>query len=124
MAAGKLVPASSSITRICVKTDWRLCRVVMPDGPVTEQAIVAAGLGLQQTAIRTERLADCCCVNLKRVLHDNRAGPDAGHQLVFGDKFAGRLGQNFDELEGAPTNRCRRSKNPKLAPGKVNLALA
>jgi hypothetical protein len=29
-----------------------------------------------------------------------------------------------DELEGAPTNRCGRSKNPKFAPNKVNLALA
>ena len=96
----------------------------MPDDPVTEQAIAAPGLGLQQTAIRTERLADGCCVNLKRVLHDNGAGPDAVHQLVFGDKFAGRLGQNFDELEGAPTNRCGRSKNPKFAPSNVNLALA
>ena len=95
-----------------------------PDGPVTEQAIAAARLGLQQTPIRTERLADRRCVNLKRVLHDNRAGPDAVHQLVLGDKFAGRLGQNFDELEGAPTNRHGRPENPKFAASKVDLALA
>jgi len=63
-------------------------------------------------------------VNLKRVFHDNGARPDAVHQLVFGDKFAGRLGQNFDYLEGAPTNRYWRSKNPKFAAGKVDLALA
>jgi hypothetical protein len=61
-------------------------------------------------------------VNVKRVFHDDRAGPDAVHQLVFGDKLAGRLSQNFDYLEGAPTNRYWRSKNPKFAARKVNFA--
>jgi hypothetical protein len=63
-------------------------------------------------------------VNLKRVVHDNGARPDAVHQLVFGDEFAGRLGQNCNYLEGAPSNRHWRSKNPQFAAGKVNLALA
>ena len=61
---------------------------------------------------------------MKRGVHDDRAGPDAVHQLVFGDKFAGRLRQNFDDLEGAPANRYGRSENPKFAAGKVDLALA
>src|SRR5215471_2808203 len=96
----------------------------MPDGPVTEQAIAAAGLGLQQTPIRTERLADCCYVNLKCVFHDNGAGPDAVHQLVFADEFTGGLGQNLEYLEGAPANWYGRSKNAKFAASTVNLALA
>jgi hypothetical protein len=104
--------------------DWRLRRIVTPDGPVTEQAIAAARLRLQQAPVRTERLADCRRVNMKRVFHDNSAGPDTVHQLVFGHKFASRLGQNFDDLKGAPTNWYRRSKNPKFAASKVDLALA
>jgi hypothetical protein len=63
-------------------------------------------------------------MNLKRVFHDNGAWPDAVHQLVFGDKLADRLGQNFEYLKGARTNRYRRSRNPKFAPAKVNLAFA
>jgi len=97
---------------------------VTPNAPITEQAVPAARLRLQQTPVRTERLADCRSVNMKGVLHDNSAGPDTLHQLVFGDKFASRLGQNFDDLEGAPTNGYRGSKNPKLAASQVNLALA
>ena len=62
-----------------------------PDGPVAEQAIAAAGFGFQQPPIRTERLADRRRVNMKRVFHDDGARPDAVHQLVLGDEFAGRL---------------------------------
>jgi hypothetical protein len=61
-------------------------------------------------------------MNLKRVFHDDGTGPDAVHQFVFGDKFAGRLGQNFEYLEGSAADRYGRAQNPKLAPGKVNLA--
>src|SRR5215510_14636309 len=100
MTAGKFVPTSSSVARSCRK----------PTG-----GLAAARLGLQQTPIRTERPAESSCMNLQRVFHDNGARPDAVHQLVLGDKFAGRLGQNFDDLEGAPTNRYGRSKDPKLA---------
>jgi hypothetical protein len=74
--------------------------------------------------MRTERLADCSYVDVKRVFHDDGTGPDAVHQFVFGDKFAGGLGQNFEYLEGASTNRHCRSKNPKFEPSKVNLAFA
>jgi hypothetical protein len=51
-------------------------------------------------------------------------GPNAVHQLVFGDKFAGRLGQRFDNFKGAPTNRHGRPQNPKLAASKVYFTLA
>ena len=61
---------------------------------------------------------------MKRAVHDNGAGPNAVHQLVFSDKFAGRLRQSFDDLEGTPTNRHGRTENPKFAASKVNLALA
>ena len=107
-----------------LQTDRRLRRVVTPDGPVTEQAIAAARLGLQQIPIRTKRLADRRRMNLERVFHDNRAWPDAIHQLVFGDEFAGRSGENFDDLESAPANRHGRAKDPKFAASKVDLALA
>ena len=33
-------------------------------------------------------------------------------------------GQDFDDLEGTPTNRNGGSENPKFAAGKVDLALA
>jgi hypothetical protein len=94
----------------------------MSNAPATEQAIAAARLGLQQAPIRTERLADRSCVNMKRVFHDNGAGPDPAHQLVFGDKFAGRLDQDLDDLEGAPADGHRRAENPKFAASKVDLA--
>jgi hypothetical protein len=59
---------------------------------------------------------------MQRALHDNGAGPDAVHQLVFGNEFAGRLRQNFDDFEGTPANRYGRSKDPKFAAIKVDLA--
>jgi hypothetical protein len=63
-------------------------------------------------------------MNLKRVVHDNGPRPNAVHQPVFGDKFAGRLGQNFNYLEGARRDWHWRSKYSQFAPGKINLALA
>ena len=42
----------------------------------------------------------------------------------LGDEFAGRPGENFDDLESAPANRHGRAKDPKFAAGKVDLALA
>jgi hypothetical protein len=62
-------------------------------------------------------------VNVKRVFHDNGARPNAVHQLGFGDKFAGRVGQSFNYLKGSPAKRVCGSKNPQFAAGKVNLAL-
>src|SRR5262249_56225668 len=106
------------------QTDRRSRRIAMPDGPVTEQPIAAAGLCLQQTPVRAEGLADRTRVNLKGIFHDNGAGPDAPHQFVFGDKLARRLNQNFDKLKSAPANRCGRSKNTNFAALKVNLARA
>jgi hypothetical protein len=62
-------------------------------------------------------------MNLQRVFRDNRTGPDTIHQLVFGDKFAGRSGENFDDLEGAPAYRHDGPEDPEFATGKVDLAL-
>jgi hypothetical protein len=105
------------------KTDWRLCRAVTPDDPVTQQAIAASGLGLEQAPVRSKRLANCRRVHMERTFHDNGAGPDAAHQLVFGDEFTGRLDQDFDDLEGAPANRHRRSKYTKFPALEIDLAL-
>jgi hypothetical protein len=63
-------------------------------------------------------------MNAQGVFRDDSAWPDAVHQFDFGDKVAARLGQNFEYLKGTPANRDRRSKNPKFAAGKVNLAFA
>jgi hypothetical protein len=63
-------------------------------------------------------------MNLERVVRDNRTRPDAVHQLIFGDEFAGRLGENFDNLEGSPANRHGSATDPEFAAGKVDLALA
>src|ERR1700731_333389 len=68
------------------QTDGRGRGVAVPNSPFTEQAIAAAGLSFQQGAIWTERLTDCPYVNLKRVFHDNGAGPEPAHQFVFGHK--------------------------------------
>jgi hypothetical protein len=64
---------------------------VTPDSPDAQQTIAAPGFSFQQTPIRPERLAYCRRVNMERALHDNGAGPDAVHQLIFGNEFAGRL---------------------------------
>ncbi len=96
----------------------------MPDGPVSNQTIAAAEFSLQQAPIRSERLAQCPGVNLQCAFHDNGAGPDAVHQLVFGDKFASRLCKNFDDLEGTSTDRYGKSTNSKFAASEVYLALA
>ena len=93
------------------------------DGPVTEQSIAAARYGLQQTPIGTKRLADRHRMNMEGAIHDDRAGPDAVHQFVFGDEFTGRAGEHFDDLESPSANRHRRTKNPKFTAIEVDLAL-
>ena len=124
MAAGKLVAGDFADHLFPAEADGRPCLVVMPDRPVTKQAIAAARFGLEQTLVRTEGLADRGCMNLERVFHDDGARPDAVHQLVFGDKLAGRPNQNFDYFKGTPTNRDGRSGNPKLAACEIDLAVA
>ena len=62
-------------------------------------------------------------MNVKRVFHDDRTGPDAIHQFVFGNKFSRRLGQDLDDLERPTTDRYRKSKNPEFTASKVDLAL-
>ena len=63
-------------------------------------------------------------MNLQRVFRDNGTRPDAIHQLVFGDDFTGRPGENFNDLESAPANRHGRTKDPEFAAAKIDLALA
>jgi hypothetical protein len=63
-------------------------------------------------------------MNMQRAVHDSGALPNAIHQLVFGNKFTGRLGENFDDVEGACANRHGRTKDPKFTTNKVDLAFA
>jgi hypothetical protein len=107
-----------------LQTDWCRRRLVTPYRPVAKQAIATTGFGLQQSPIGTERLADGHRMHLKRVFQNNRARPDAVHQLILGDEFAGRLGQHFDHFERASTDRYQGSQDTDFAPREVNLALA
>ena len=38
-------------------------------------------------------------MHLEGVFHNDGAWPETVHQLIFGDDFAGRPGENFDDLE-------------------------
>jgi hypothetical protein len=40
-------------------------------------------------------------VNLKRIIPDDGAWPDALHQIIFGDELTSRSDQHFDDLERA-----------------------
>jgi hypothetical protein len=107
-----------------LRTDRRDGGVLPSHRPITKQAITAARLGFQQTPIRAKRLTDRGGMDMKRAFHDNRTGPNAIHQFVFGNELSGRPGENFDDLEGATANRYRRTKDPQFAASKVDLALA
>jgi hypothetical protein len=96
----------------------------MPDRPFTEQPVATARLCLQQIPIRSKRLANCRCVDVKRAFHNNGAGPDAIHQLIFGDKLPRRPDQDFDDFEGSRADGYRRTKDPEFAASKIDLALA
>jgi hypothetical protein len=63
-------------------------------------------------------------VNLKRVLQDRRARPDAAYQFILGDELAGRTGQNLDDFEGSSAKGHGSAANPELAPCEIDLALA
>ena len=122
--AGKLVTGDFAFDPHPLQTDGRLRRVVTACGPVTQQAIPAARLSLQQTPIRTKRLADRAGMNVKCIFADDRAWPDTIQELVFGHELAGRTGQNFDDLKCSSTDRHERAKDQEFAASQVNLALA
>ncbi|HUB46548.1 MAG TPA: hypothetical protein VMB73_16320 [Acetobacteraceae bacterium] len=74
-------------------------------GPVTEQSIAAARLRLQQGPIWAKGFANRCGVNTECAVQDDRTWPDTVHQFFFGDEFACRLNQYFDDSKCAPANR-------------------
>ena len=98
--------------------EWQLRRIVAADGPVTEQAIAAARLSFQQTPIRPKSLADRHRVNMQRVFRDDRARPNAIHELVFGDDLAGRPGEKFNDLKSPAADRHGRAKYPEFTAAK------
>ena len=63
-------------------------------------------------------------MNVKRIFADDRTGPDAMHQFVFGDDFSRRPDKDLDDFERAPTDRDGRTKHPEFAASQVDLALA
>jgi hypothetical protein len=91
---------------------------------LSEEPIASTALSFEQIPTRPERFAHASHMNVKRIFHNDGARPDAVHQLVLRDEFAGRFDQNFDYLERAPAKGYWRAKNAKLTASKVNLALA
>ena len=88
-------------------TGDRRRRLMTACGPVAKQAIAAARLSLQQTPIRTKRLADRARMNVKCIFPDDRARPDAMRQFVFGDDLSRRSGKSLDDSKGSAANRHR-----------------
>ena len=81
--AWRRLPADAHL----LEAGWLSGRIPMPDRPTTEQAIASARFSFEQAAVGTERLTNGCGMNLERIFHDDRTGPDAVHQFVLGDKF-------------------------------------
>ena len=92
---GKLVTGDYAVDPHPLRTaeSWRHVAVsLVPDGPVTEQAISAARLCFQQTTIRSKRLANRARMDMKRVFPNDRAWPDPIQELVLGHELADRPG--------------------------------
>jgi hypothetical protein len=63
-------------------------------------------------------------VKLERVVLHDQARPYTSHEVVLGDKLTGRLNQNFDDFEGATSDRDRHSTRSQFAPSEIDLPLA
>src|SRR5262249_535265 len=74
-----------------------------------------------QAAVRAQRLADGGDVDLQGVLFDDRAGPDAVHQIVLGDELAVGLHQFGNDVEGAATERHRHPARTQFTAREVDL---
>ena len=62
-------------------------------------------------------------MDLESVFPDDRAGPDAIHQFVFGDEIAGRVDQDLDNLERATPDGDGNAACPQFTARKIDLVL-
>jgi hypothetical protein len=62
-------------------------------------------------------------VKLKCIVLDNRARPYVTREIVFGDELAGRVNQNFDDVERATADRDGNSTGPQFTASKIDLPL-
>jgi hypothetical protein len=58
---------------------------------------------------------------LERIFLDDRARPDASHELVLGDEFTGRLDQHCKDLQRSAPQRNRNSTGPQFTPSEIQL---
>jgi hypothetical protein len=105
-----------------LNADRRVRRALAADGPVTQQSIAAARFGLQKVPEGAKRLADRHGMNVQRVVGDDRARPDAVHQLVFADDLAGRAGEHLDDLESAAAYGDGGAEDAEFAARQVDFA--
>ncbi len=74
--------------------------------------------------MRTESSPQRGDVHLKRAIANDRARPDAIHQVTFRYEMTGGADQNFDDLESFSANRDGHSARAQFAPGKIDFTLA
>jgi hypothetical protein len=60
-------------------------------------------------------------VNLKRIIPDDGAWPDALHQIIFGDKLTSRPDQDLDDLKRTVAEGYGRTARPKLTSAEIDL---
>ena len=72
---------------------------------VRDEAVAAAGNGLDEIAIRPQRLTQRRNLELKGVFPDRRPWPYASEKFVLGDEFAAGLDQNIQHIECSAADR-------------------
>ncbi len=97
---------------------------VLLNRPIPKQTVAPARRRLQQAAVRTERFAHRGDMSAERIFLHDPATPDAVHEVVLGDEFAGGQNQALDDFEGARPDRDRNTAHPKLTPREIDLAFA
>jgi hypothetical protein len=89
-----------------------------------DKPIAAAGVGPDEVAVFSQRLADCRNLSLKGVFLDHRPWPYAAHKLVLGDEFAAGLHQNDKDIECSATYSDGHPVREKLAAAQVHAKAA
>jgi hypothetical protein len=96
----------------------------LPGRPRPDQAITPAGRRLEHSSIAAERLADRRYVGVEGIFPDNHASPDAPHEFILADEVAGRLNQNFDDVECTLADGDPHSSRAQLTAGEIDLPFA
>ena len=60
-------------------------------------------------------------MNLKRIVPDDGAWPDALHQIIFGDELTARPDQDLDDLKRPVAEGYGRPARPKLTSAEIDL---